>query len=262
MTARGPGDSFSVSEPFDDSSKKDAPRTEGASAVGPSVDQPSDGGPKAARQSGLIPDLPRQDLDGPPEPAEPPQPPWKQKQPRQAVGGDIAMAGLRTVLAQVPDQVPEPPEPNSRSFGGTGLLVVVTAAVAGTVSYLWSSAPGPNAPERADVASAARELPAPLDSAQPEARVVPPPVTQPSVPAPVSALRSLFSQSDEASARERARQLTIKAARLWEVDASARIVVLGADGASDIDVVIGGLAPGSTVSIGTPAGPNKWRLPV
>jgi hypothetical protein len=204
----------------------------------------------------LIPDPPRQDL-GPPEPTESPQPPWKQKQPRQALGGDIAMAGLRTVLAQAPDRVP-----HSRIFGGTGLLVVVTAAAAGTVSYFWSSAPGPNAPERTDVASAARELPAPLDSAQPVTRVVPPPVTQPSVPAPVSTLRSLFSQSDEASARERVRQLTIKAARLWEVDASARIVVLGADGASDIDVVIGGLAPGSTVSIGAPAGPNKWRLPV
>jgi len=262
-SAGEPGGPFSVNEPFDDSSKKDAP--DGASTIGRLADQPSDDATKAARPPGLIPDPTPPDLDGSPagagaEPAESPQPPWKQKQPRQAVAGDVSMAGLRIALAQAPEQEPEPPALNSKIFG---LIVVATAAVSGTVAYLWSSAPAPNTPEHANVASAALEPPAPQDSAQPPAtRVVPPPVTQPSAPAPISALRSLFSQSDEVSARERARQLTIKAARLWQVDASARMIVSGADGASDIDVVISGLAPGSTVSIGAPAGPTKWRLPV
>jgi hypothetical protein len=174
------------------------------------------------------------------------------------------MAGLRAELAEAPDGVPEPQQmPDSRGFGAKGLIVVIIAAAAGIVAYLWSSAPQRNAPGDVDVASAARELPAPLASAQePTTRVAPPPAAQPSVPAPVSALRSLFSQSDESSARERARQLTIKAARLWQVDASARVIVSGAGGASDIDVVITGLAPGSAVSIGAPTGANKWRLPV
>jgi hypothetical protein len=164
-------------------------------------------------------------------------------------------------LAEAPDEVPEPPAPNPNTFGAKG-LIVATAMAAGSIAYLANS-PGPSTPGRVDVASAARERPAPLDSAQaPATRVLPPPAAEPSAPAPVSTLRSLFSQSDETSLRERAQQLTIKAARLWQVDASARVIVSGADGASDIDVVITGLAPGSAVSIGAPAGPNRWRLPV
>jgi hypothetical protein len=174
------------------------------------------------------------------------------------------MTGLRDELAQVVDGVPEPPVPNPRIFGAKGFLVVTAAAAAaGALAYVLSSAPKPSAPGRADVASAARDVPAPLDSTQKLAtRVAPPPVAQPSVPAPVSALRSLLSQSDEASMRERARLLTIKAARLWQVDAPAQVIVSGADGASDIDVVITGLASGSVVSIGARVGPNQWRLPV
>jgi hypothetical protein len=171
------------------------------------------------------------------------------------------MAELRNDLAEAPDEMSAPPDPaapaNSRIFGTMGLIVVATAASTGIVAFLWSS---PNAPDRIDVASAARELPTSLDSGQqPATRAVP--AAQPS-PAPVSALRSFFSQSDEASARERARQLTIKAARLWQVNAAARVIVSPIDSAWDVDVVISGLAPGSAVSIGTTAGSNRWRLPL
>jgi hypothetical protein len=166
------------------------------------------------------------------------------------------MAELRNDLAAVADDMSEPPAPkppisNSWVLGSKGLIIVATAAAAGVVAYLWSS---PNASDRIDVASAARELPASLDSGQ-QPRAAP-------SPAPVSALRSFFSQSDEASARERARQLTIKAARLWQVDGPARVIVSPADGNLDVDVLISGLAPGSAVSIGTSAGPNRWRLPL
>ncbi len=169
------------------------------------------------------------------------------------------MAELRNDLvemSELPGQAPEPP--NSAVFGAKVLIVVATAAAAGTVAYLWSS---PNA-DRMDVASAARELPAPIEQPQlPAARVVPAPTAQPS-PAPVSALRSFFLQSDEASSRERARQMTIKAARLWQVDAPARLIASPVDDSWNVDVVINGLASGSALSVGTPEGPNGWRLSV
>jgi hypothetical protein len=60
--------------------------------------------------------------------------------------------------------------------------------------------------------------------------------------------------------RERARQLTIKAARLWQVDAPARLIVSATDAPADVDVLISGLATGAVLSLGKPAGPNRWRL--
>ena len=217
-------------------------------------DEPPDGSPKedAPRGNGAT-----RDRAPGTETTEASPPPWKQKRPRRAFAGDVAMAELRNDLvemSELPDQAAEPPK--SAVYGAKVLIVVATAAAAGTVAYLWSS---PNA-DRMDVASAARELPAPLEQPQlPATRVVPVPTAQ---PAPVSALRSFFSQSDEASSRERARQLTIKAARLWPVDAAARLIASPVDGNWDIDVVISGLASGSAVSVGTPAGPNGWRLSV
>jgi hypothetical protein len=59
---------------------------------------------------------------------------------------------------------------------------------------------------------------------------------------------------------ERARQLTIKASRLWQVDAPARLVVSASDAPADVDVVIIGLATGSVLSLGKPAGADRWRL--
>src|SRR5436853_561563 len=218
--------------------------------------------PKTARQTEQKQNPTRPSLSTPSartEATEASQPPWKQKRPRRAFAGDVAMAELRNDLvemSELPDQSPEPP--TSAVFGAKVLIVVATAAAAGAVAYLWSS---PNA-DRMDVASAARELPAPLEQPQlPATRVVPAPTAQPS-PAPVSALRSFFSQSNEASSRERARQLTIKAARLWQVDAPARLIASPVDDSWDVDVVISGLVSGSSVSVGTPARPNGCGVPV
>jgi len=254
-SAREPGERFSVSEPFNDNPKENAPR--------PLADGPSNGARKTA-QPKLDENLTRGDRDSPPasartEAAESSQPPWKQKRPRRAFAGDVAMAELRNDLAEAPDEMSEPPVPAPKPaagiFGAKGVIVVATAAAASIIGYLWSS---PNAPDRVDVASAARERPAQLDQ-QPPTRVVQAPAAQPPS-APVAALRSFFS--DEATARERARQLTIKAARLWQVDAPARVIASPVDSAWDIDVVIGGLAPGSAVSFGAAAGPNRWRVPL
>jgi hypothetical protein len=244
-SAREPGSSFD-DEPSDRSPEEDAPQGDAAirdRAPGPICDAP-----KAARLS---------TPSARTEATEASQPPWKR--PRRAFAGDVAMAELRNDLvemSELPGQAPEPPK--SAVYGAKVLIVVATAAAAGAVAYLWSS---PNA-DRMDVASAARELPAPLEQPQlPATRVVPAPTAQPS-PAPVSALRSFFSQSDEASSRERARQLTIKAARLWQVDAPARLIASPVDDSWNVDVVISGLAFGSAMSVGTPAGPNGWRLPI
>ena len=261
-SAREPESPRPVSdEPSDGSPKGDAQDA----ALGNRSPGPTPDAPTTARQTQPRQDPARQNLNVPPAGArtaapEPSQPPWMHRRPPRAFAGDVAMAELRNDLADVPDEMSEPPAPEppiSNSGLLKGLIVVATAAAAGTVAYLWSS---PNAPDRMDVASAARELPASLDSGQqPATRDVPGPAAQ---PAPVSALRSFFSQSDEANARERARQLTIKAARLWQIDGPARVIVSPTDGNLDVEVVISGLAPGSTVSIGTSAGPNRWRLPL
>jgi hypothetical protein len=58
--------------------------------------------------------------------------------------------------------------------------------------------------------------------------------------------------------RAAARQLTIDAVRLRQSDALLTISAGGVG--SDAAVVVGGLSPGSTLSAGTPAGPNMWRL--
>jgi hypothetical protein len=136
-----------------------------------------------------------------------------------------------------------------------GLIVVATAAVAGTLSYLWSSHQGSNSPDPVILVSAAPGLPS--DPAQQEgARAT---AATPSL-LPDSSRRSVFSPSEEARLREHARQLTIKAARLWQVDAPARLIVSATDAPADVDVMIIGLATGSVLSLGKPAGTNRWRL--
>ena len=65
---------------------------------------------------------------------------------------------------------------------------------------------------------------------------------------------------DPASARAASRQLTINAVRLRQADEPARLTISAADAGANVVVVIGGLAPGSALSAGTPAGPNTWRL--
>jgi len=172
-------------------------------------------------------------------------PPWQQ--PPRASAGDTTSAGVRSGAQ---------PADNWGRYA-MGLIVIATAAVAGTVSYLWSSHQGSNPPDRANLVSVAPNPGVPPDPArQPGARAV---AESPSLP-PDSARRSFVSQSDEALLRERARQLTIKAARLWQVDTPARLIVSATDAPADVDVVIIGLATGSVLSLGKPAGPNRWRL--
>jgi curved DNA-binding protein CbpA/TPR repeat protein len=63
---------------------------------------------------------------------------------------------------------------------------------------------------------------------------------------------------DTLPARAASRQLTIDAVRLRPTD--ALLAISAEDVGSDAAVVVGGLAPGSTLSAGARAGPNIWRL--
>jgi hypothetical protein len=63
---------------------------------------------------------------------------------------------------------------------------------------------------------------------------------------------------DTLPARAASRQLTIDAVRLRQTD--ALLAISAEDVGSDAAVVVGGLAPGSTLSAGARAGPNIWRL--
>src|SRR5262245_3800031 len=163
--------------------------------------------------------------------AEQPQLSWPPWQPQRASAGDTASVHSR---AQPADKWSRPADHSKHAQArySTGLIVIVTAAAAGIVSYLWSSYPRTNPPDRADVVSTAPNPSVQLDPApQLAARAIP----------SDSARRSVLSQWDEAGVRERARQLTIKAARLWQVDAPARLTVSATEAPADVDVVIIGL---------------------
>jgi hypothetical protein len=253
--------SASAEEPVDQGAAgRDAPLEDA-----PADDGPPAYPPKTGQRVKTNPILTRPNVESAPasaraEATEERQPPWQR--PQRAFTGDAAIAGVHPA-AQPADKWDGPathtdnaqtPQMSGPMFAA---IVVATAAAAGTVAYLWSSRPGSNPPYRADLVSAASNPSIPLDPArQQAARAV---AQSPSLP-PDSARRSAFSPSDEARAQERARQLTIKAARLWQVDAPARLIVSATDAPADVDVVIIGLAPGSVLSLGKADGPNRWRL--
>jgi hypothetical protein len=245
--------SASAQEPVDPGSTSDGPTKgarpeDAATHDAPLEDAPVDDSPPVhSPKTGQQP-RPNAILSSPNVESAPPQlswPPWQQ--PPHASAGDTTSAGVHSGAQ---------PADNWGRYA-TGLIVIATAAVAGTVSYLWSSHQGSNSPDRANLVSVAPNPGVPPEPArQPGARAV---AESPSL-APDSARRSFVSQSDEALLRERARQLTIKAARLWQVDAPARLIVSATDAPADVDVVMIGLTTGSVLSLGKPAGPNRWRL--
>src|SRR5262252_1175731 len=76
------------------------------------------------------------------EPPEAPEPPWRRKSHQSMFAGDVAVVELRSRLALAPDRIPEPPPPASttRIFAAVGQVasvILVAAAVAGVVGYLW-----------------------------------------------------------------------------------------------------------------------------
>src|SRR5215813_10348 len=254
--------SASAPEPLDPASTGDGPTEDSLpeNAAGedapledaPVDDSPPADAPSAGQRRRPNPFLASPNVDSTPASAgaESPQLSWPPWQPQRASAGDTASVHSR---ARPADKWSRPADHSKHAQArySTGLIVIVTAAAAGIVSYLWSSYPRTNPPDRADVVSTAPIPSVQLDPAlPPAARAIP----------SDSARRSVLSQSDEAGVRERARQLTIKAARLWQVDAPARLTASATDAPADVDVVIIGLATGSVLSLGKPVGPNRWRL--
>jgi hypothetical protein len=167
------------------------------------------------------------------------EPPWRRKGRPGAFSGDVAFAELRNRLALEPDRMPEPPVPDSPAqiFGAKKRVIGVIALTAvGAAGYLWGSAPPAIAPGPPVTVGAAKDaMPATQEQM----------VSMPAAPA----------QAQAALPR-----LTVNAMRLWQVNEPARLPISAASAGSNVNIVIGGLAPGSTLSAGTPAGPNRWRL--
>src|SRR5262245_60780564 len=218
------------------------------------VEYPPNPGPQAKPNPILTsPNVESASATGLPDAPQLSWPPWQQ-QPR-ASASNTTTAGVQSGVP-LDDNWSQPEDRSKQTRYATGLIIVVTAAVAGTVSYLWSSHQGTSPPDQATSITAAPPSDPPDPARQPAARAV---AESPSL-LPDSARRSVFSPADEARLRERARELTIKAARLWQVDAPARLIVSATDAPADVDVVIIGLATGSVLSLGKPVGPNRWRL--
>lgn len=76
----------------------------------------------------------------------------------------------------------------------------------------------------------------------------------------LTTLSSAQNSLDTLQARVASRQLTIDRVRLRQTD--ALLAISAGDIGSDAAVVVGGLAPGSTLSAGARAGPNTWRLSI
>ena len=261
-------------------SKERPPNNDGRLQDGPANDGPLKYAPKRARQ-------PRQDQNlssaSRSVSAELPEPPWRGSRKRGVFAGDVATADLRHQLGLAPDRVPHPPASKPvRIFGAKGRFIgAVAVAAAGAVGYVWGSAPrtSPPASVRTDLAPSASAQSASVGEAQrttptpdqrtaalaPAASPPPSPAQGASAP-PASAPRPFVTQPDGQNSRDAASaptalpQLTVKAVRRWQPDEPARLPFSAADAGSNVHVMIDGLAPGSTLSAGTPAGPNRWRL--
>lgn len=255
----------SAPDPVDPGSTRDSP-TEGAPVENtagkypsteraPSNENPPAHAQKAGQQPKPNPFLTSPNVEGAPanahvEATEQSWPSWERPQPA-FLGDTMANVHPRT----------HTDDAQTRQMSGPmfAAIVVATSAVAGAVAYLWSSHQGANPPDRGDLVSAAAQPNVPTNTARQPASETRAVAESPALP-PDSDRRPPVSQSDEARVRESARQLTIKAARLWQVDAPARLIVSAADAPADVDVVISGLATGTVLSLGKPTGPNGWRL--
>ena len=266
-SAQDPVDPGSTSDsPAEDAVPEDAGCKDPPIEETPSNESPPAYAPKAGQQPKPNPILTSPNVESAPanarvEATEQSRPPWERQ---RAFSSDATMAGVHPTSQPThkwDGPATHTDDAQTRQMSGPmfSAIVVATAAAAGTVAYLWSSHQGSNPPDRVDlVSTAAQPSVPPSPGRQPVSATRA--VAESPAPPPDSVGRPLFSQSDETRLRERARQLTIKAARLWQVDAPARLIVSAADAPADVDVVISGLATGTVLSLGKPTAPNGWRL--
>jgi hypothetical protein len=238
---------------------------------GPSKDEPLKYAPKRARLPG-----PDQNPAGPPLKGDavskgevtPIEPPWRRSRQRGAFVGDVAIAELRTKLALAPDRLPEPPPPSSKGskFAWAGRIAgVAVVAVVGFVGYRWGSSPSAMhfqlhssshprvAPDRGVTVNAGPNTGAVQPTNAPGGgtlvNAVPaiyPPPAKVTLPPPAGS--------------PVARRLSVGAVGVLQADDVARLTIAAAGVDANAVIMIGGLAPGSTLSAGKEVAPNTWRL--
>lgn len=235
---------------------------------GPSKDGPSNYAPKKVQrpEQDPIPAGKHRESDAAPQNAalESGQPPWKRSKRGRPFAGDVAIVELRNKLALAPQRLPEPPLSTGVKYGLASRLAGVAVVTAvGVIGYRLAYGPPTSLPQLALGSSQSnqqglgskRSVPAahPLQSADP-------PFASP------AAAKAIGPQSDEQKSRDAARtaspRLTVDAMRPQQANEATRLTVSARDAGADATVVIRGLAPGSTLSAGTPVGPNTWRLSV
>ncbi len=236
-SAKDPVDPGSTSDsPTEDALPEDAAREYSPIEEAPSNESPAAYAPKAGQHLKPNPILTSPNVESAPantrvEATDQSRPPWERQ---RTFPGDATIGSVHSTSQPVHkwDDGPatQTDDAQTRQMSGPmfSAIVVATAAAAGTVAYLWSSHQGSNPPDRVDLVSAPAQPSVPPSPGRQPASGTGAVAEPPALP-PDPDRRPLVSQSDEARLRERARQLTIKAARLWQVDAPARLIVSAAD---------------------------------
>jgi hypothetical protein len=230
-----------------------------------------------------------QKVDSTPQRGSPEPPPWRRSKRSDAFAGDVAIAEMRNRLVLAPDRLPEPPSVSAGSnFSWAGRLAgVIVVAAAGVVGYRLGLAPLASPPQinqsnQEDLASERSVSREDLDNPSLGSRPA-----FPSAPGGVSTeltfdhghgVRNRTNSGDappaafgsaqqfteqkppDPSSPAPFRQLILNAVQTWQADEPARLTISAGDSGVNGTVVIGGLAPGSSLSVGTQAGPGTWRL--
>lgn len=254
----------------------------------PSKDGPLNYAPKKARHHEPAPDP----LDAP-DASELAEPPWRRSTQRRAFAGDIAAGELGNRLALAPDRLPEPPRALSTGPRYGRLAGVLVVAAVGFVGYRLGSAPRSAPPQpapRPEQSSRGSYPNATFDSnllaGQPgvghgsagkvvdtapgrsttgRAIVNDLQSAQAVLTSAATAKEIALSSNEQGAAGPRQAvpgQLTVGIVEPLQVDEAARLTVAAADTGANAAVVIGQLAPGSTLSAGTQVAPDTWRLSV
>lgn len=213
------------------------------------------------------PGEPPRTAGAPPRVAGSPRAPGRQ--PAAAAGGSTAV--VRTRQALQPRRLAQPPRSSGASvaltWAGrvTGVAVVVAVGFTG---YRWGSVPPPAAPVGPLALPAA--VPAKLLPAATLSTTAVQPRSQDAGPATgqtvVNAVPVMFSPADKNALPPPPKlvrqQLTVGTVPALQADAAVRLPVSAGDATPRSVVVIGGMAPGTTVSAGQPVTPTAWRLTV
>jgi hypothetical protein len=165
-----------------------------------------------------------------------PEPPWRLPGQPGAFTEDVAMAEPRGRLPlEIHNVVALPPPARPVRTSGAKVWFLGVALIAGGVGgYMGTYALRVSAPERSSSLAEEPER-AILATAQAAAR-------------------------ETAWDRAPVPRMTVDAVPVLRADEPAPLTISYADAGSNVSVVINGLAPGSTLGVGTPAAPDAWRL--